>query len=72
MIIFKSNQRKFKGDLKIKSCGKRLYPTERVKDIGLKSDANLSWRCHVNYLCIKLNSVNALLFKRRKYISLKI
>ena len=42
MIIFKSNQRKFKGDLKIKSCGKRLYPTERVKDIGLKSDANLS------------------------------
>ena len=31
MVIFKSNQKKFEGDLKIKLCGKRLYPTESVK-----------------------------------------
>ena len=31
MIIFKPNQKKFEGDLKIKLCGKRLYPTESVK-----------------------------------------
>ena len=31
MVIFKSKQKKFKGDLKIKLSGKRLYPTESVK-----------------------------------------
>ena len=31
MVIFKSNQKKFEGDLKIKLCGKRLYPTKTVK-----------------------------------------
>ena len=31
MIIFKSKYKKFEGDLKIKLCGKRLYPTESVK-----------------------------------------
>ena len=31
MVILKSNQKTFEGDLKIKSCGKRVYPTESVK-----------------------------------------
>ena len=28
MVTFKSEQKKFEGDLKIKLCSKRLYPTE--------------------------------------------
>ena len=27
MVIFKSNQKKFESDLKVRLCGKRLYPT---------------------------------------------
>ena len=50
----------------------RLYPTESVKYLGVKIDANLSWQYHVNDLSIKLNRANALLFKMRKYVSLKI
>ena len=38
MIIFKSNQKKFESDLKIKLCGKRLYPAESVKYLGVKID----------------------------------
>ena len=72
MIIFESNQNKFEGDLKIKLCGKRLYPTESVKYLGVKIDTTLSWQYHVNDLSIKLNRANALLFKMRKYVSLKI
>ena len=72
MVIFKSKQKKLEGDLKIKLCGKRLYPTESVKFLGVKMDANLTWHHHVNDLSIKLNSANALLFKMRKYASLKI
>ena len=56
MIIFKSTQKKFEGDLNIKSCGKR----------------NLSWLCQVNDLSIKLNRANAILFKITKYVSPKI
>ena len=31
MMIFKSKQKKFEGDLKIRSCGKRLNLTETLK-----------------------------------------
>ena len=63
---------KFEGDLKIKLCGKRLYPTESVKYQGVNIDTNLSWQYHVNDLSIKLNRGNDLLFKLRKYVSPKI
>ena len=66
MVIFKSNQKNFEGDLKIKLCGKRLYPTESVKYLGVKIDTNQSWQYHVNDLSIKLSRGNALLFKIRK------
>ena len=72
MNIFKSKQKKFEVDLKIKLCGKRLYPTESVKYLGVKIDTNLSCQYHVNYLSIKLNRANDLFFKMRKYVSLKI
>ena len=67
-VIFKSKHKKFKGDLKINLCAKRLYPTESVKYLGVNIDTNLSWQRHVNYLSIKLNRANALLFKMRKYV----
>ena len=72
MVIFKSKHKKFEDDLKIKLCGKRLYPTESVKYLGVKIDTNLSWQYHVNDLSIKLNRAYALLFKMIKYVSLKI
>ena len=72
MVIFKSEQKKFESDLKIKLCGKRLYPAESAKYLGMKIDTNLKWEYHVNDLSIKLNRVNALLFKLRFYVSLKI
>ena len=68
---FESKQKKFEGDLKIKLCGKRLYPIESVKYLHVKIDTNLSWQYQVNDLSIKLNRTNALLFKMRKYVSLK-
>ena len=69
MVIFKTKQKKFEGGLKIKLCGKRLYPTQSVKYLGVKIDTNITWQYHVNDLSIKLNRTNALLFKMRKYVS---
>ena len=72
MVIFKSKQKKFGGDLKIELCSKRLQPIESVKYLGVKTDTNLNTEYHVNDLPIKLNRANALLFKMRKYVNLKI
>ena len=72
MVIFKSKRKKFEGHLKIKLCGKRLYPADSVQFVVVKINKNLSWQYHVNDLSIKLNRVNAFFFKFRKYVSLKI
>ena len=72
IVIFKSKQNKFEGDLKIKPSGKKLYPIESVKYLAVKTDANLSWQYRVEDLSIKLNRANALHFKMRKYVSHKI
>ena len=72
MVIFKSKQKKFEGDSKIKLCGKRLDLTGNVKYLGVKIDTNFSWQYHVNDLSIKLNRANVFLFKLRKYFSLKV
>ena len=72
MVIFKSKQNKFEGDLKVRLHGKRLYPTESIKYLGVKIDTNLNWQCQVNDLSVKLNRANTLPFKIRKYVSPKI
>ena len=72
IVIFKSKQKKFEGDLKIMLSGKRLYPTESVKYLGVKIDTNLSSQYHVNDLSVKLNKANALLFEMRKYVTCKL
>ena len=72
MVIFKSKQKKLEGDLKIELSGKRLYPTESVKYLGVKIYTNLSWQYHVNDISVKLNRANALLVKIGKYVSCKI
>ena len=66
MVIFKPKQKKFEGNLKSKLCGKRLYPTESFKYLDVKINTNLSWQYNVNNLSIKLERVNALLFKMIK------
>ena len=63
MVIFKSMWKKFEGDLKIRLCGKTLYPTESANYLGVGQ---------VNNLSIKLKRPNAFLFKIRQYINPKI
>ena len=42
MVVFKPQQKRFEGDLKVRLCGKRLYLTESIKCLGVKIDANLN------------------------------
>ena len=72
MVIFKSKQKKFEGDLKIRSWGKRTYPTESVKYLGVKFGENTSLQCQINDVSTTLNRKSGLLFKIRKCVTPKI
>ena len=71
-MIFKSQQNKFKSYSKIYLSCKQVYHPESVKYLGVKSDTNLSWQFHAHNFSITLNRAKALLFKIRKYVSLKL
>ena len=51
MVIFKSKQKKFEGDLNVKLCCERLYPNESVKHVRVKIDTNLNCKYHLNLFC---------------------
>ena len=56
------SKKKFEGDLKVKLYGKRLYPIESVKYLGVKIDATFCWQYNVNDISIKLNRAIMLFF----------
>ena len=59
MVIFKSKQKKFEGDLKIKLCGKKLHPTESVKYLGVEIDTNLLG--NIMLMILPLNCIELIL-----------
>ena len=58
MVIFKSKQKKFEDDLKIKLCGKRLYPTESDKYLGVKIDANRFYKKRFLYKSVFIRLID--------------
>ena len=57
-------------EIKIKLSGKRFYPTNSIKYLGLKIDRFLYWHDQVNCI-VKLSRANALLLKIRNYVNMK-
>ena len=55
MVIFKSKQNKFEGDLKIKLRGKRLNPTESVKYLGVYIGTYLTLPYNIMLMIFPLN-----------------
>ena len=72
LVIFKSKWKQFDGEIKLKLSRKRLFQTDSVKYLGVKIDGNLSWKSHIDYLSVKLNRANALLFKIRNFVDSSI
>ena len=72
LILFKPRMKKLDFDLKLKLNDKRLYPTESVKYLGIKIDENLTWIDHINDSAIELNRANAMPFKVREFVNIKI
>ena len=72
LVIFKSKRKQFDGEIKFKLSCKRLFPIDSLKYLGVKIDSNLSWKSHIDYLSVKLNRANVLLFKIRNLVNSSI
>ena len=57
--------------MKTKLSGKKLYPSNWEKYIGVRIDQFLHWHDQANNIASKLNRTNALLFKIRNYVKMK-
>ena len=62
LVIFKSKRKQFDDEVKLKLSGKRLFPADSVKYLGVKIDGNRSRKYHIDFLSVKLSRSNALLF----------
>ena len=49
--------------LKLKVNGKRLYPTNSVKYLGINIDENIDWKQQISDKAIKLNKAKLPLYK---------
>ena len=71
LVIFKNKRKILENPIKITLSGKRLYPTNNVRYLGIKIDENLTWKEHIEYISTKLNRANALLYKIRTFVKSK-
>ena len=69
--IFKSLRKVLPDEIKIKLSGKKLYPSNSIKYLGVKIDGFLHWYDQMNKIAVKLNRANALLLKIRNYVKMK-
>ena len=64
-MLFKHQRKKLDSPIKIEPSRKRLYASDSVKHLGIKTDENLNWKQHINDIAKKLNRAKALLFAIR-------
>ena len=70
LVIFKHQRKKLDSEIKIKLNRKRLYPSQSVRYLGIKTDQNLNWKDHINDIAVKLNRANALLVKITNFVNI--
>ena len=70
--MFSPSRKQLDHELKLKLNGKMLYQTHSLKYLGIHLDTYLTWKYQINNVAIKLNKANAMLFKIRHYVDIKI
>ena len=69
LIIVKPKRKPLVFNMKIKLNGKRLYPTDSVRYLEIKTDGKLNWNSPVNAIATKLNQANAMFYKVRDFVN---
>ena len=61
--LFYSNRQENLQMFQMRLNGKRLYPTNSMKYLGINIDENLTWKQQISDIAIKLNKANGILSK---------
>ena len=69
LILFKTHNKNYDADLKIKLCRKIIHASQYVKYLGVFTDENLNWKKHINEISTKLIKGNAVLSKLRHFVN---
>ena len=73
-LIFFHSQRNSMSyeNISIQFDGKKLYPVDKVKYLGMYLDKYLSWNYHLENLCQKLSRANGIISKLRHNVPIEI
>ena len=69
IILFKTRNKNYDTDLKIKLCRKRIYASQYIRYLSAFIDENLNWKKHINQISTKLIKANAMLSKLRHFVN---
>ena len=70
-ILFRHKQKSINFNLKLKLNGKKLYPSNCIKYLGIFLDENMNWKKHISTLSSKLRRANGALAKLRHFVPTK-
>ena len=69
ITLFKTRNKTYDADLKIKLYRKRIHASPYVKYLGVFIDENLNWKKHISKISTKLIKGNAILSKLRLFLN---
>ena len=69
--LFRSTKKQLDFGVKLKLNGKRLYPTNSLKYLGVKIGEHLTWKPQIDGISTKLNKANAILSEKRHFVDQK-
>ena len=71
-VLFHSKRLKRYRSLNLKIDGVNIQEVSTVKYLGVTFDANLTWKNHINELCLKLSKTVGIFSKLRYYVNVDI
>ena len=69
LLLLNPSRKPSSFEFKVKINGRRLYPSDTVKYLGVIFDSSLNWGPHIDSVCKKLSRANSMLSKIRYYVS---
>ena len=68
-ILFHSSKLKPNQSLRVTIDNELIKEVDSTKYLGITFDSNLTWKCHINELCLELSKTVGILSKVRYYVS---
>ena len=68
-ILFRSSKLKPNQSLRIKIDDTPIKQVDSIKYLGITFDSSLTWKSHINELCLKLSKTVGILSKVRHFVN---